>query len=314
MLILVPGATGNVGREVVRAALERGHQVRALGRSPHKLASDLRGKLESFVETKGWDDIPSLDRGCAGVDAIVCCYGPQPSLALEGQLLLLRAAERAGIKRFHAASWNLDWSELPLWENESYNPYICFAAQARLTSPVKPIYTFCGVLAMTLFGVPGAGALEGDSALWIHLPNGERQINIIGRGETKTPFVTEHDAANFSVAVTTSDEAEKGGCYQFCSDEFTVKELAETYEKVRGKKVHLNHVMSYDDCVSLLKKQRAEARAKGEEYLRWMQYIGLAYAEKFESGDLNATNRDGPRFPDVKRMSIEEYIKDNDYV
>jgi len=314
MLILVPGATGNIGREVVRSALERGHRVRALGRSPNKLDPDLKERLESFIESKGWDDILALDRGCGGVDAIICCYGPLPILALDGQLLLLHAAERAGVKRFHAASWNLDWSELPLWENESYNPYVCFAAQARLSSSIKPIYTYCGVLAMTLFGVPGAGALEGDSAVWVRLPDGERQVNIIGRGETKTPYATESDVANFTVAVTTSDDAEKGGNYQFCSDEFTMKELAQEYEKVRGKKAHLNFVMDYDTCVSLLKQQRADATAKGEEYSRWLQYIGLAYAETFETGTINPTNRDGPRFPDVKRTGIEQYIRENDYV
>ncbi|KAK7957303.1 NAD(P)-binding protein [Apiospora aurea] len=76
-----------------------------------------------------------------------------------------RAAERAGVRRFHGASWNADWEGMPLGVIESYDAMICFARQTLLSSPVKPLYVFCGVLAMTLFGVPGAGSLEGDSHL-----------------------------------------------------------------------------------------------------------------------------------------------------
>lgn len=43
-------------------------------------------------------DIAALERAVDGVDAVVCAYAGLPELALEGQLLLLRAAERAGVK------------------------------------------------------------------------------------------------------------------------------------------------------------------------------------------------------------------------
>ena len=46
MLILVPGATGNIGREIFRSVLNRGHRVRSLGRTL-VLSADLRD--ESFV-------------------------------------------------------------------------------------------------------------------------------------------------------------------------------------------------------------------------------------------------------------------------
>lgn len=98
MLILIAGITGNVGKQAARAGLERGHQIRGLGRSPGKLDPALRAGLESFVESKTYYDIAALDEAVKGVDAVICAYGGMPELALDGQLLLLRAAERAGIK------------------------------------------------------------------------------------------------------------------------------------------------------------------------------------------------------------------------
>ena len=154
MLILIPGATGNLGVRLVRSAIKRGHHVRAMGRSPWKMPSDLREQLEGFVEISHAGDIANFDKGCAGADAIVVAWNEDPRLVLDAQLALLRAAERAGIKRFHAVSWNADWEKMPLGTIESYDAMICFARQALLTSPIKPLYVFCGVLARTLFGAP----------------------------------------------------------------------------------------------------------------------------------------------------------------
>ena len=314
MLVLVTGATGNIGREVVQSALRRGHRVRAMGRSSLKIPEQLHSQLEDFVESEGMNDTAALDAACKGVDAVICAYGPGPELALDGQLALLRAAERAGVTRYHAASWNLDWSHMPLGVQESYDPYISFARQAKLTSSIKPLYVFCGVLAMTLFGVPGAGALEGDSSMWIRKQNGERAMNVVGDGKTRTQYGLESDVADFSVALTTSDVAEKGGYYCFCSDEFTMVELKETYENVKGAKCEINHVMDVETCKSLIKKMRAEAEANGDLNIRREEIVGLVYAQLFDEGTWNPEPVDSERFPDVKRTSIKELMQTKDWI
>lgn len=314
MLILVAGATGNIGVHVVRSALKRGHQVRALGRSPAKLPEDLRNQLESFVKIDHLNDTANLDLGCKGADAVICTYGSDPVLMLDGQLALLRAAERAGIKRFHAASWNLVWDKMPLGVIESYDPVIAFNRQAALTSPIKPLYVFCGVLASTLFGVPGTGALEGGSAVWTRKENDERILNIVGDGDILNPVAVEADVADFSVALTTSDAAEKGGFYQFCSDEFTFQDLAATYKKVRGAECTIKALMSVDACRQAVAKARADAEESGELNTRWHSYIGLVYGLTFAEGLYNPKPVDASKFPDVRRTSLEEYIRENSWL
>ena len=83
--------------------------MRGLGRSPSKLSDELRSNLEGFVKSSSHYDIPALDKACSGVDAVICAYMGIPELALEGNLMLLRAAERAGVRRFVPESWNYDW-------------------------------------------------------------------------------------------------------------------------------------------------------------------------------------------------------------
>lgn len=314
MLILIPGATGNLGLHLVHSALARGHQVRAIGRSPSKMPAEVRNKLESFVEICDTDDTISLDAGCKGADAVIVAYNGGLKLALDGQLPLLRAAERAGIKRFHAMSWNLDWEHMPLGTIETYDGAIMFSRQAKLTSSIKPLYTFCGVLAMTMFGSPGAGALEGENAIWRRTEGGGRTFNVVGAGDNMLSYSVEADVADFTVALVTSDDAEKGGFYRFCSDEFTGKDLARIYEEVRGAKCAINQVMDVDICRALIDRSRREVEEAGELAARWRDIIGLVYGLYMAEPTYIPRPVDVKRFSGVPRTSLENYIRANAWI
>ncbi len=98
MLILIAGITGNIGQHTARAGISCKHQIRGLGRSPDKLDAAIHAHLESFILSQNYYDVLALERAVDGVDAVICAYAGVPELILEGQLLLLRAAERVGIK------------------------------------------------------------------------------------------------------------------------------------------------------------------------------------------------------------------------
>ncbi|KAI2622775.1 hypothetical protein GGS26DRAFT_594064 [Hypomontagnella submonticulosa] len=109
---------------------------RILGRNPlSKLSPEILSRFEGVTQSTGYDEIASLDRGCAGVDAIINAYSGRPEPTLEGQLLLLRAAER----------------------HESYDPFIAFQNHVELTSAIRPIYILSGVFAYVFFAAPGHG-------------------------------------------------------------------------------------------------------------------------------------------------------------
>ncbi len=314
MLILIPGATGRLGVHLVRSAIRRGHRVRALGRSATKMPQDLRNQLESFVEITDFRDGAAFERACAGVDATIVAWNEEPRLVLDAQLVLLRAAERTGIKRFHAASWNTDWEHMPLGVIESYDAMICFARQALLTSPIKPLYTFCGVLAQTLFGVPGAGSLEGETSLWVRKEGGKRAMNVIGKGATPMPFSTESDVADFTVALTTSEEAEKGGYFRFCSDVFSLLDLKATYEELRGEECFINHVMDVSTCEQMIKQAREDAVRDGKLHEKFKGIVGLVYAVFMDQGSYNIDPVDVGRFPGVPRTTLKDYVRVNKWI
>ena len=97
--VLVTGATGNQGRAVTEALLEKGHRVRAMVRSPDEPGA-LRLK-EKGVEVAGgdFDDPASLERAMSGVDAVFAMTTPYAGVDVEVRhgKNLADAARAAGV-------------------------------------------------------------------------------------------------------------------------------------------------------------------------------------------------------------------------
>ena len=102
--VLVIGATGGTGRELVTQALTRGYDVTALVRDPSRLAiTDAR----LTVARGDVLDPGSLDAAARGCDAVLCALGHKKFLGpttiqSEGTRNLIGAMERQGIRRLVA--------------------------------------------------------------------------------------------------------------------------------------------------------------------------------------------------------------------
>ena len=101
MNLLIVGATGGTGRQLVTQALERGHQVTALVRRPP------RAEPRPALTPVAGDvlDPGSLDRAMQGQEAVLSALGHKrwlaPSRILsEGTGNLIAAMVRHGVKRF----------------------------------------------------------------------------------------------------------------------------------------------------------------------------------------------------------------------
>ena len=110
MTVLVAGAAGALGRELVAELRERGRAVRALVRSPER-AAGLDVGADSVVADLT-DPEGDLARACAGVHTVISAAGQSTAIGrrpdrrdfgavdLAGNLRLLDAASAAGVRRF----------------------------------------------------------------------------------------------------------------------------------------------------------------------------------------------------------------------
>jgi hypothetical protein len=102
MNVLVFGATGPTGQEVVKQALSRGHAVTAFVRRPHALSiSDERLRIVAGDTTR---DEPKVAEAVRGQDVVVSALGRRNSFRSDGLIarsmeLILPSMERAGVRR-----------------------------------------------------------------------------------------------------------------------------------------------------------------------------------------------------------------------
>src|SRR5262249_9448350 len=93
MRLLVIGANGRTGREILDVARARGHDVTAFVRSPEKL-----GPMAGVRVVRG-DPLQagSLSSALPGHDAVLSAIGPRPRDALLGPTTLLADCARATV-------------------------------------------------------------------------------------------------------------------------------------------------------------------------------------------------------------------------
>jgi uncharacterized protein YbjT (DUF2867 family) len=104
-VILLTGATGVVGTELLGQLIASGHEVRALVRDPRRLGP-LRVSVQlALVDLADPHGLRHAVRGCDTVIHLAAAIRDQPPRRVEeinglGTLRLLQAAERAGTERF----------------------------------------------------------------------------------------------------------------------------------------------------------------------------------------------------------------------
>ncbi|KFY81238.1 hypothetical protein V500_11618 [Pseudogymnoascus sp. VKM F-4518 (FW-2643)] len=296
MLILIVGITGALGGHLAESAFARKHTVRGLGRSPKSLAPNIAARLESFVELQSYDDRTAIDKACCGVDAVICALRSVPELELDAQLLLLRAAERAGIKIFVSSTWNNDWTKMRLGDFEHYDAHISFRRQAELSSPISPVYLFVGVFAEYLFEFTCFPPRDNEDG-------SGKEITYWDSPHMKIDWTSMPDAAEFTLEVL-DDEGVKqgnGGCFSFRSGETTVQELADTYGRVTGVKMEFVRGGSEDELEALALKHRSTSDVK--DYFSYAIYLFHLFTVKRVWRLENLWDS-----PKIQRTTLEEAV------
>ena len=152
-MLLVIGATGNVGRPTAETLLRRGATVRVTARDPARLASMARAGAEVRRLELGAPSTygPALE----GVTGLLLVRPPELSKVEEGMFPLIDAAIDAGVEHVALLS-------VPAAERHSFLPHARLEAKLR-AGPLSRTFLRAGFFSQNLLGVyrPGldAGAL-----------------------------------------------------------------------------------------------------------------------------------------------------------
>jgi putative NADH-flavin reductase len=104
MRLTIVAATGGIGRQLLRQALDAGHDVTAIARSPEKITLPVRAVFADLDHP----DVEALTEAVKGSDAILSGLGARTNfesgVATRGTAALVAAAEAAGVRRLVVVS------------------------------------------------------------------------------------------------------------------------------------------------------------------------------------------------------------------
>lgn len=288
--ILIVGATGRLGSLITKHCLAQSKLlVNILVRDPQK-----NKELAESVEKAGgkvWKGDVSqpetLDEPMKGVHTVVSATSPfDPKTALDGQLVLIDAAIRNGVKRFSPSDYGENMEKFSREEMREFGitEYKAAVLDYLKTKPIKTIHFWPGVFMDSLFDF---GAK--DFAYW-------------GNPDHLYDLTSFEDTAKY-VAVALADE-NRTGHYNFSVERLTAKQVADIYNQVRGANI-------VPRCQGTMEELRNafEAAKKADPYSFMVILLGISLVIYDDRSSFDKTHNS--EFPGVKTTSITEFLEQN---
>ena len=232
-MILVVGATGNLGGMIARTLLAEGKKVRILVRPGSSYAELVRDGAEPA--TGDLKEPASLHAACAGVDAVVTTANAIgrggedtiESVDLHGNQHLIEAAEAEGVPRFVLTSVLGASTESPV-------PLIRAKGEAeqRLTQSAMS-WT---ILQPNLFMDTWLPMAVGGPAL------AGQPVTLVGEGRRRHSMVAMRDVASYAVAALERDEAKSQRLLIGGPDPISWRDAVAAFEHELGQEIPVRTV------------------------------------------------------------------------
>jgi nucleoside-diphosphate-sugar epimerase len=290
-IIILAGATGDLGGRIARALLGRGAHVRALIRPGSAGGKNkvLQQQGVSLVEVD-FTNISGLTEACAGGSCVISALSGLREVIVDAQTSLLKAAVEAGVPRFIPSDFAVDFTKLPFGTNRNLDFRKEF--QERLNqAPIKATSVFNGMFTDLLTG----------QAPFVLFP-----INrVVYWEDANQPldFTTIDNTAAFTAAAALDSSSPR--YLRVAGDVVSAHGLKEAASESSGKRFRLLRAGGLGRLDTLIKFTRAVFPQKDEVFPPWQ---GMQYMRNMFSGIVKLGPLDNNRYPDIGWTSVREVL------
>jgi len=290
-VIVIAGATGNLGGRIAKAILSKGGKVRALVRQnsdPIKV-EDLRNQGVDIVEVD-FNNIPELTDACRGGSCVVSALSGLREVIVETQAFLLDAAVKANVPRFIPSDYSIDFTKLHPGTNRNLDLRREF--QERIDK--SPI-----------------GATSILNGMFAHLLTGEAPVVIFkikrvvywGDADQSLDFTTIDNAAEYTAAAAIDSTTPR--FLRIAGDQISARGLADAASEVTNEKFKLLRAGGLKRYEMLIKFARFLSPQKGAIYPPWQ---GMQYMHNMFSGQAKLDPLDNDRYPGIRWTSVGDVL------
>lgn len=255
-LVVVAGATGDLGTRIVKALTAKGRPVRALVRRP---ADELaRGNVEQVSVDFG--NGVALTHAVSGAACVVSALNGTAPVILDTQGQLLDAAVAAGVPRFIPSDFCLDYLTTRPGDNRNMDLRRQFAARLDAAR----------IRATSILNGPFADLLEGQAPIVLHR---FRRVLFWDDADQVFDFTAKDDVAAYTADAALDPAAPRH--LRISGDQISPRGLAELLTSLEGRRWRLLRAGGIGRLSAIIAVARALTPETDAPFPAWqgMQYL-----------------------------------------
>jgi nucleoside-diphosphate-sugar epimerase len=290
-IIVVAGATGNLGGRIVGALVEHKASVRALVR--HGTTRDRLARLEQLGVSTSSVDLNSASEvtpACSGAACVVSALQGLRDVIVEAQTALLHAAIEAGVPRFIPSDYSIDFTKFPPGENRNLDLRRDFHERLDRTS----------ISATTIYNGAFADMLTGQMPLILFRL---KRVLYWGDADQRMDFTTIDDTAAFTARAALDPSTPR--FLRIAGDQLSARELAAVASEVMGREFRLFRAGGLRMLDTLIKFAQTVAPRQQELYPAWQ---GMQYMRNMFDGRAKLEPLDNERYPGMRWKTARDVL------
>ncbi len=260
-IIVVAGATGDLGKRIVHALLDRGATVSVIVRSNSSAEkiSELEKRGLNVFKLNAWS-VDEISQACEGASCVVSALAGLREVVIDAQKVLLDAAVEAGVPRFIPSDYSLDFTPFSDGENRNLDWRREFHRYLDQSS----------ISATSIFNGAFADMLTGQMPLVIFK---KKLVLYWGNADHKMCFTTKDNTAAFTAHAALDPVAPR--YLRIGGDLISPREMRLVVNEVSGEKYRLFRAGGLGLLSMLINVARIMAPGKKEIYpaFQGMQYM-----------------------------------------
>ncbi len=297
--LLVAGATGDLGRRIVRELLAAHPEalVRVLTRPGSGTAQALYGQRDRVeIREAAYTDHTGLVAALSGTDVVVSAVSGARSVVLDAQRALLAAAVEAGVARFIPSDYSADYRRVSPGSNRNFELRRDFAADLD-AAPIRATSVLNGAFADMLTG-------QAPMILFAR-----RRVLYWSSPDQVLDFTSKDDVARTVAHVALEDAAPR--VVEVAGDRVTARDVARIMTSLTGTPFTAQWAGTTGILSGMARIGRRVSRDEEAAFPAWqgMQYFVSMFSGEAELRHVD-NERYGPQTWTGVRDVLEAHIKD----
>jgi len=290
-IIVVAGATGNLGGKIIKALLALDVEVRAIVRleTDIKKVKDLEqtGVQVFQVDTSNKSEI---SKHCIGAHCLVSALAGLKETVIETQKIFLDAAVEVNVQKFIPSDYSSDFTNLKEGQNRNLDFRRKFHEHLD-KSPIK---------ATTIFNGPFMDLLTTDMPLILFK---QKWILCWGNANQILEFTTTNNVAEFTAAAAIDDNTPR--YLRIAGDKLSCNDFVKLLTELTRKQYKIFRPGGINLLNFLIKMTRFFSPSEKELYPAWQ---GMQYMRDIMEGRIIFQKYDNDRYSSIKWTSVKEFL------